>query len=317
MISRRIIRVKVMQTLYSLHCTEEQSINLAEKELFFNINKTYDLYHLLLQLLVEIRKCAENRIEQNKAKLRPSAEDLNPNTKFVENVTLSKLAENVNLDKYLQTSKLTWINYPDLIKKLYNTLVETEEFKAYMAEPVRSEREDRKLVEFICTNVIAQSEELFQALEEQSIYWNDDVEFVISMIVKTIDKHKSSTSPNAALYPLFKDEEDEEFAKKLFRKSVLEQKENLAVVEKHLRNWDMDRIAYIDVLIMQMAVAEMTNFPMVPIKVTLNEYIDLAYFYSTPKSKNFINGILDKISKELKSEGKISKVGRGLIGENE
>lgn len=306
-----------MQTLYSLHCTEDKSINLAEKELFFNINKTYDLYHLLLQLVVEIRNCAESKIEQNKAKLIPSAEDLNPNTKFVDNATISKLASNSKLAKYLESGKLTWLNYPEFIKKLYATVSETEEFKAYMAEPTRSEREDRKLVEFIYTNVIVQSEELYQVLEEQSIYWNDDVEFVASMIIKTIEKHKSTTSSDATLLPLFKDSDDEDFAKKLFRKSVLDQKDNQAIIEKYLRNWDMDRIAFIDVLIMQMAVTEMLNFPNVPVKVSLNEYIDLAYFYSTPKSKTFINGILDKISKELKAEGKIVKAGRGLIGENE
>lgn len=317
MISRRVIRIKVMQTLYSLHCSDEKSINLAEKELFFSIQKTYDLYHLMLQLLVDIKDFAVTRIEQNLTKHRPSVDDLNPNNKFVENVVIAKIAENTNLEKYIQTGKLSWINNPELIKKLYSELCETDEFKRYMANENRSEKEDTELVDFIYTDIFATSEDLSQILEEQSIYWNDDLEFVISMILKTIRKFKANTSPNKALLPLFKEEDDLDFTKKLFRKSVLDYKEHQAVIETHLKNWDLDRIAFIDLLIMQLAITEFLNFPSVPTKVTLNEYIDLARFYSTSKSRTFINGILDKILKDLKTQGKVIKAGRGLIGEDQ
>lgn len=316
MISRRVIRIKVMQTLYSLHCSDDKSINLAEKELFFSIQKTYDLYHLMLQLLVDIRSFASTRIEQNLAKHRPTVEDLNPNMKFVENVIISKIAENTNLEKYLQSGKLSWINNPELIRKLYTELNDADTFKRYMTNEARSEKEDLDLVDFIYTEIIATSEDLAQILEEQSIYWTDDLEFVISMILKTIRKFKSTTSPNKALMPLFKEEDDLDFTKKLFRKSVLDQKENQAIIENHLKNWDLERIAFIDLLIMQLAITEFLNFPSVPTKVTLNEYIDLARFYSTSKSRTFINGILDKILKDLKNQGKIIKAGRGLIGED-
>lgn len=316
MISRRVIRIKVMQTLYSLHCSDDKSINLAEKELFFSIQKTYDLYHLMLQLLVDMKGFASTRIEQNLAKHRPTVEDLNPNKKFVENVIISKIEENTNLEKYIQTNKLSWINNPELIRKLYTELNDADTFKRYMTNEARSEKEDLDLVDFIYTEIIATSEDLAQILEEQSIYWTDDLEFVISMILKTIRKFKSTTSPNKALMPLFKEEDDLDFTKKLFRKSVLDQKENQAIIENHLKNWDLERIAFIDLLIMQLAITEFLNFPSVPTKVTLNEYIDLARFYSTSKSRTFINGILDKILKDLRNQGKIIKAGRGLIGED-
>ena len=315
MISRRIIRIKVMQSLYAFHTSPDQTINLAEKELFFSINKSYDLYHLLLQLLVEIREFALNRIEQNKNKQILTKEDLNPNLKFVQNEILLRLSQNEALKKYQEKSKLSWIDYPELIKKFYNELSKTEEFTKYMSNPSSSISEDRNLIEFLLVEIIAQSDDLYQFLEEQSIYWNDDVEFVVSMIIKTLKKFKLSTDYSKSLLTLFKDEEDIEFTKKLFRKSVLNSEEHRQIIKKHLRNWDLDRVAFIDVLIMEMALCEFLYFPSIPTKVSLNEYIDLAKYYSTEKSRTFINGILDKILKSLKDEGKISKAGRGLVGE--
>jgi transcription antitermination protein NusB len=317
MISRRIIRIKVMQSLYAFHSSPDQTINLAEKELFFSINKSYDLYHLLLQLLVEIRNFALNRIEQNLIKKIPSPDDLNPNQKFVKNEILIKISENEALQKYLEKSKQSWINNPELIRKLYTELTESEAYNVYMSEKSSSVNDDRNIIEYLLTNILTLSDDLYQLLEEQSIYWNDDVEFVVSMIIKTLKKFKQSTDSSKNLLPLFKDEEDLEFTKTLFRKSILNSEEYREIIKKHLRNWDLDRVAFIDVLIMEMALCEFINFPSIPTKVSLNEYIDLARFYSTEKSRTFINGILDKILKSLKDEGKISKTGRGLIGESE
>jgi len=306
-----------MQSLYAFHSSPDQTINLAEKELFFSINKSYDLYHLLLQLLVDIRKYAQFRIEQNLNKKIPSQQDLNPNLKFVDNEILIKISENEALAKYLEKSKLSWINNPELIKKLYTELVESEAYCDYMKHETKSISEDRNLIEYFLTDIVANSDDLYGILEEQSIYWNDDVEYVVSMIIKTLRKIKNSTNSSMSLLPLYKDEEDLEFTKTLFRKSVLNSKEYRDIIKKHLRNWDLDRIAFIDVLIMEMALCEFINFPSIPSKVSLNEYIDLARFYSTEKSRTFINGILDKILKSLKDEGKISKTGRGLVGEIE
>lgn len=316
MISRRIIRIKVMQSLYAFHSSPDQTINLAEKELFFSIHKSYDLYHWLLQLLVEIHNYAQDRLEVKKQKNLPTAEDLNPNTKFIENVIILKVAENLPLQDYIEKSKLNWIEHFGLIKKLYNELINSDYFITYMSNPDRSIKEDRELVDYFYANIVAESEDIYQLLEEQSIYWNDDLEFVASMIIKTLRKFKATTGSNKSLMPLFKDEDDIEFTKKLFRKAVLDSEEHRQIIKKHLRNWDLERVAFIDVLIMEMALCEFLYFNSIPTKVSLNEYIDLAKFYSTSKSRTFINGILDKILKSLKEEGKITKIGRGLIGEN-
>ena len=316
MISRRIIRIKVMQSLYAFHSSPDQTLNLAEKELFFSINKSYDLYHWLLQLLVEVHAYALDRLEVKKQKNLPTAEDLNPNTKFIENIIIVKVSENLPLKDYIEKSKLNWIEHFGLIKKLYNELINSEYFKNYMENPERSIKEDRDLVDYFYANIVAESDDLYQLLEELSIYWNDDLEFVISMILKTLRKFKETSGSNKSLMPLFKDEDDIDFTKKLFRKAVLNSEEHRQIIKKHLRNWDLERVAFIDVLIMEMALCEFLYFNSIPTKVSLNEYIDLAKFYSTSKSRTFINGILDKILKSLKEEGKITKIGRGLIGEN-
>lgn len=305
-----------MQSLYAFHSSPDQTINLAEKELFHSINKSYDLYHMLIQLIVEVHNYANDLIDLKKKKNFPTSEDLNPNTKFINNDIILKVKENIALADYLDKHKLTWIDHPELIKKLYIELVDSEFFKEYMANGDKSISEDRKLVDFFYANIVAQSEDIIQLLEEASIYWNDDIEFVSSMIIKTLRKFKLSTLDSKSLMPLFKDDEDIDFTKKLFRKAILDTKENREIIKNHLRNWDIERVAFIDVLIMEMALTEFLNFPSVPTKVSLNEYIDLSKYYSTSKSRTFINGILDKILKTLKKEGKINKIGRGLIGES-
>lgn len=313
MISRRIIRVKVMQTLYAFRNSSGQTLNLAEKELNFSIGKTYDLYHWLLLLINEVHTFADNRIEQNKLKQLPTQEDLNPNTKFIENQIILKLKENEALAKYTENNKLGWVLFPKFIKKLYTSLTESEYYQEYMNDENSSLKQDRKLVEFFYTDIVAPNEELFSILEEQSIYWNDDVEFVLGMIIKTLGKFKLSTLPSKSLLPLYKDDEDREFTKKLFRKSILEYDKHKEIIEKHLKNWDLDRVAFIDILLIELAICEFLYFPSIPTKVTLNEYIDLAKFYSSKKSRTFINGILDKILKSLEKEEQVIKTGRGLI----
>lgn len=316
MISRRIIRIKVLQVLYAFYTSPEKSINNTEKELFFSIQKTYDLYHYLLDLIIEVSKHAESVIERRKQKHFPTEEDLNPNTRFIRNQLITQLKENESLQKYLEHSKLSWFNEPELVKKIYNTLIQSDFYHSYMSSAEHSYQADRKFVEQAFAEVILQSEDLFNILEEQSIYWNDDVDFVVSMIIKTLKKFKEYTRETHALLPMFKDEEDRQYAKDLFRKSILNHDELKQVVTTHTVNWDVERIAFIDELILEMAIAEFLYFPSIPTKVTLNEYIELSKYYSTNKSRNFINGILDKALKALKKENKIVKAGRGLIGED-
>ena len=315
MISRRIIRIKVLQVLYAFYTSPEKSINNTEKELFFSIQKTYDLYHYLFQLAVEIANHANSVIELRKKKHFPTAEDLNPNTRFVKNQLLYQLSNNNDLNKYLEQSKLSWQNEPELIRKLYNSLLESDFYATYMSAPENCYADDKKLVEQLFGEIILQSEDLSSLLEEQSIYWNDDLDFVISMIIKTIKKFKEYSREDLSLMPMFKDEEDRDFAKNLYRKSAVNHSELRKIVEEHTVNWDVERIAFIDNLILELAISEFLYFPSIPTKVTLNEYIELSKYYSTQKSRNFINGILDKALKALKKDNQVAKAGRGLIGE--
>ncbi|MCE4564871.1 transcription antitermination factor NusB [Maribellus sp. CM-23] len=315
MISRRIIRTKVLQVLYAYYSTEEKSINTTEKELFFCIHKAYDLYHYLFYLVIEIADYAENRIEIKKNKHQPTYEDLHPNTKFISNQVIAQLRNNRQLITYLDQKKLHWKDNPELIKELYLLMTDSESYNGYMSDKTRSYLDDRKFIEKLFNKVILVSEDLYNVLEEKSIYWNDDVEFVISMITKTLKRFHELTDADQKLMPLFKDEEDRQFTKDLFRKSVLNHDELRELIKEHSNNWDVERIAFMDILIMQLAITEFLYFPTIPTKVSLNEYIELSKFYSTEKSRNFINGILDKTLKDLKRTEKVTKAGRGLIGE--
>ena len=315
MISRRILRIKILQLLYGYFQSADSSLNKFEKELFFSIQKTYDLYHYLLLLVVEIADYANSRIEIARQKKIPTREDLNPNTKFVDNLVIRQIRINKQLNQYLSTMRLSWVNSPDLIKKLHNRIRMASFFKAYMEDPARDYDQDKKLIMEVYTAEIVNSENLYQTLEEQSIYWNDEVEFVISMIAKTIKGFHAADGENATLMPLFKNEDDKEFARDLFRKVILYKEEFGKLVESYTENWDVERIAFLDLLILEMAITEAIVFPSIPTRVTINEYLEIAKFYSTEKSSLFINGILDKIFKHLKDEKRIVKVGRGLIGE--
>jgi N utilization substance protein B len=241
---------------------------------------------------------------------------LHPNTKFVSNLVINQLRSNRQLNAYLNQTKLSWVNHPELIKELYLILIESEIYNEYINSEIRSYVDDRKFIEKIFNKIFLVSEELYEVLEEQSIYWNDDIEFVISVITKTIKKFNEFSDSDQRLMPMYKDDEDRVFAKELFRKSILNHDEIQALIKVHSSNWDVERIAFMDILMMQLAISEFLYFPSIPTKVTMNEYIELSKFYSTEKSRNFINGILDKTLKDLKKEGKINKTGRGLVGES-
>ncbi|MFV0365447.1 MAG: transcription antitermination factor NusB [Mangrovibacterium sp.] len=317
MINRRIIRTKVLQVLYAFYSTPDRSINKSEKELFFSFQKSYDLYHYIMQLSLDIANHAVEVIERRKNKHFPTAEDLNPNLRFVNNRLFALLRQNSDLGSQLEQSKLTWREEPELIASLYKQLETSSFYKDYMAKENVTFADDRKVVERLLTDIILPSEDLEETLEEQSVYWNDDLSFVGSMIIRTWNKNLKETSDaNTSLMPMFKDEEDRKFATDLYRKVVLNHDELKEIVQKYTKNWDVDRLALIDMLIMEMAICEFVHFTSIPTKVTLNEYIELSKYYSTQKSKTFINGVLDKILKTMKETGEIKKAGRGLIGEN-
>jgi N utilization substance protein B len=317
MISRRILRIKILQVLYAYYKSSGSSIDKAEKELFFSIHKTYDLYHYLLLLIIDIADYALSRIDIAKNKRIPTWEDLHPNTKFIDNKLILQLRNNKNLNEYLKNNKLSWVNYPELIRNLYNIIRESEHYKEYMNNKNSSYEEDKRLISDIFIKDIAACEPLYQNLEEQSIYWNDEVEFVISIILRTINNFKEADGENGILPPLFKNEEDTNFVKRLFRKAILNKEEYRKLIEQYAKNWEIERIAFIDILILQTAIAEVIEFTSIPTKVTFNEYLEIAKYYSTDKSSIFINGLLDKIVSHLKDNNMIKKSGRGLVGENE
>ena len=318
MISRRQLRIKALQSLYAHYKTGGEDMRLSEKELHFNIEKAYELYHYLLLLIIDVVLYAESRIEIGRNKRIPTHQDLNPNTRFLENKLIEQLRNNEHLLRFVDQHKLNWVNHPELIKEIYNRLVESEEYVAYMdSEEEPGYAEDKRLLTFIYTHLVYSSELLHSILEEQSIFWNDDLEFIISMVVKTFKKFKEEDGPDKALMELYKNEEDRDYVVKLFRQTILHRDEYVEYIKENTRNWDLDRIAFMDILIMQIAIAELVAFPSIPTKVTLNEYLEISKFYSTSKSNVFINGVLDKVVMQLKEGKKIVKSGRGLIGESD
>jgi N utilization substance protein B len=313
MISRRLIRTKILQILYAISRKEDTSLASAEKELFFSLQKAYDLYHLMLLIPVELSKVNEWKIEIARQKLRPTYEDLHPNMRFINNRLIDLLKRNKQLNRYVSENKIGWGGYAEMFRSLFNTVQERDYFQAYMTREKVDFKDDVKVVTTILEQEVPQWADLESALEEMSIFWNDDIDFVLGMALKTIKGMRESDTPDKPLLPMYKTEEDIEFAKKLIRKAILNRDEYYELIRTHSQNWDFDRIALMDLLIMQLALAEIIEFQSIPVKVSLNEYIELAKIYSTENSNNFINGVLDHVVKDLKAQNKIIKVGKGLI----
>ena len=293
--------------MYSYYKDGSKSAENTEKELFFSIEKTYELYNLLLLIIIDITRFAEKRIEIGRNKFCPTYEELNPNTRFIDNLFVKQLASNKQLGKYLNNKKTSWANEPELIKKLFEQIAATEEYAEYMTAPDCSYEDDKNIWRKLFKKIMLFSEDLETTLEEQSIYWNDDLDIVISFVIKTIKKFEATNGEMQEILPMFKDDEDADFARDLFRKTLFNHEEYSKLIDTHTKNWDYDRIAFMDVLIMQIAIAELMDFPSIPINVTLNEYIEIAKTYSTEKSGNFVNGVLDNIVAMLKKENKLTK----------
>lgn len=308
MLSRRLLRVKVVQMVYAFYKTGDTDISKKEKELFHSISKSHELYHLFLLLLVDIHTYAIKRIEFGKNKKRPTREDLNPNTKFVDNLLLKQLLVNKSLLSYTEKNKISWANYENVIKNIFKEITASSIYIDYMNDESGNDYEkDIKFIAKLFEKVIAPVEDIYSAIEEQSIYWNDEAEFIISMVIKTIKSFDQEKGANQELLPEFRDKEDKDFVKKLFRKSLVNGEQNRDLIKKYTRNWDFERVAFMDVVIMQVAIAELMEFQEIPPRVTLNEYIEIAKHYSTAKSGVFINGIIDKIVEELIKKGKVTE----------
>lgn len=307
MINRVLIRLKIVQIIYAYYQNGGKNLDTAEKELFFSLSKAYDLYNYLLLLMVEVTKQANKRLNAAKNKLVPTNEELFPNTKFVENRFIAQLEVNKQLLEFSNNQKKTWENEADFVKTLCDKILESDIYKEYMASETSSYEEDRELWRKLYKNIIFNNIELDQVLEDQSLYWNDDKEIVDTFVLKTIKRFDEKNGAKQELLPEFKDEEDQDFARRLFRRTILNADYYRHLISENTKNWDLDRVAFMDVVIMQIALAEILSFPNIPVSVSLNEYVEIAKLYSTPKSGGFINGTLDGIVNSLKKENKLTK----------
>lgn len=307
MINRVLIRLKVVQIIYAYYKNSGKSMKAAEDEVFFSLSKAYDLYNHLLLLMVGITHYEADRISFRSMKVRPTENDMNPNLKFVNNRFIAQLEKNAQLCKFAEKSKLNWVDNSDVLRRILDQIVESEIYKEYMASEYSSYEEDKELWRKLYKTFIFENEEIDSLLEDQSLYWNDDKSIIDTFVVKTIKRFEEENGAGQQLLPEYKDVADMDFAAKLFRATVANAEEYRTLMSNCSKNWDMERLAFMDVVIMQTAIAEIMTFQDIPLSVTLNEYVEIAKHYSTVKSGSFVNGLLDSITKRLRSEGKISK----------
>lgn len=314
MISRRLVRIKAMQTYYAfLQDSGEQNISSLRKELEHNINQSYRLFIHLHCLLSAVFDFATEKIEISRNKHIKSDEDSNPNTKFIDNRLNANFHQDPNIAKALTDKEVNWKEYPGFIKSLYQQITNSQYYRDYMAEKTSSISQDIDILNKIISKSLIFNEQLEEIIEEQSIYWNDDLELLCSNMIQNFKKYNEKTVGKFRLPAVFKNEEDEEFAYKLIKVAALHYKEFDKIVLDTLKKWELDRIAFLDRVILHLALAEITQMPEMPVKVTINEYLDIAKFYSTDKSSVFINGILDKVYSELKNSGELNKSGLGMV----
>lgn len=315
MLSRRHLRIKVMQALYAYQRSEGEPLAIGEKFLVQSVDRVYDLFVHELSLLLELRKAALRRIEEGGRKFRPTEEDLKPNLRFVENPVLLQLEHNAALSAHISKRKVDWTDHSELLRKTFNSILQDGEFIAYMEAPGPNYRDHRRMVQYIFDQYLISNDDFEFIFEEKSIFWVNDFEQVGAMVNRMFNDFQEDKEDGGPLPTLFTDpEEDRQFMLDLFRKTATHNGDLTAIVADKTRNWDTDRIAAIDILLLKMAICEFMHLPSVPTRVTMNEYIEIAKEYSTPKSKVFINGILDKALTDLKAEGKVKKAGKGLIG---
>jgi len=312
MVSRRLIRIKAYQVLFAYYKSDSDNIENAKKEVLFSINKTYELYHKVLLLLVEIKEKLENKLEKGKVKKLPTLEDLNPNTKFINNKLINQLENTEIFTSYVERHKISWKNDPEFITKLVKNIEDSDYYKKYMNTD-NDFVADKKVILSILEDTLLDCNDFYELLENDSIYWNDEIELVIDMILQTFKKLKE-TSTKIAILPLYKSETDKKYAVDLVSKTIIDHNENTKIIFEYVKNWDSERLAFTDSLLMEMAFIELVHFNEIPVKVTLNEYIEIAKFYSTKQSGQFINGVLDKMIKKLTKENLIKKTGLGLKG---
>ena len=302
MINRVLIRIKVLQIVFAYYQNGSDDLKMAENELLLSLRRSYDLYYYFLLLIVEVTRLHERQLDTRKHKYLPTSDELNPNMRLVNNRLARQIEANEKLQAYVKEHGVSWVNETDFVKRVLELILNSELYAEYKDSEDDSYETDREFWRAVFRKLICRNEELENALEDISIYWNDDIEIIQTFVIKTIKRFEEAHGSRQELLPMFKDEEDRDFAIQLFRKTLLYGEEYRERIDRHLRNWESERVANMDLYIMQMALAELLHFPNIPVNVTLNEYIDAAKAYSTPKSGTFINGILDSIVPELAQE---------------
>lgn len=314
MLNRRHLRIKVFQAIYSYLRGAKNDLGVGEKELITCINRIHELFILHVSVFTELQRFASKRLEERRNKKLPSEQDLNPNLRFVNNELLMALVNSESLQKKVEQYKISWVANDDIIPKLFKTIEASETFQRFMNAPEYDLETQKSFVLKLYREFVADNEILQDLFEERSIHWSDDHYFVCGYVVKYFKGFTSRFAQNYRVPELFKDLEDDlEFVKTLYRQTLVHNDDYQAIIMEKAKNWEADRIAILDFILMKMAVCELINLPSVPVKVSLNEYIELSKTYSTPKSRVFINGILDKIVPDLKEKGELRKTGRGLM----
>jgi len=322
MLSRRHLRSKALQALYAYYAGNSLDLAIGERNLIKSTERIYELITWQLALLVQIVNFAARRMEENKKKFYPTEAELKPNTKFIENLFIIKLKQNKDFVRKMSAYSVDWNPETEMIRKLYNEIRLGKPYLKYMSIETRSFEEDRDIMFQIFDKHIAFTEDFDYFFEEKNVAWTHDLEIANPLVIKIIKGFEEGFDEFAPLPPLYnqtnKDDpdEDKKFLIALYLKTILKGKDFERIIEEKTKNWDLNRIALMDALLIKMALTELTEFPSIPVKVTMNEYIDLSKFYSTPKSKVFINGLLDKLIAEMIVDKRIVKKGRGLIDTN-
>ncbi len=319
MLSRRHLRIKALQALYAYFITQNLEIVIGEKNMLKSTEKIYGLITYQLSFLLEIVKFAFNRSEEAKKKYYPTEDELNPNEKFLKNQFIQKLSDNKDFMRKANAYKINWSDDQEMVRKVFIEIKDSKPYQNYMNSGEHSFLEDKKFISNIFRSLIAESKTLESYYEEMDIYWADDLDVANSLVIKIINGFKENDNELTPLPELYSTEgkedpeEDKKFLMQLYRKTIVKSKEFDEIIEAKASNWDIDRIAIMDIILIKMALVEFLEFPSIPLKVTMNEYIELSKYYSTPKSRVFINGILDNMIVDLKKDNKIHKIGRGLI----
>ncbi len=308
MINRELIRLKVVQMTYAYYQNGNNKLDAAEKELFFSLSKAYDLYLYMLELMVEITRMAERALITATQRAQRLGESEMPDARFVNNQFIAQLRVNHQLTDFIESQKKTWADEEDFVRRMYKLVIESDIYKEWMQKTTPpTYDEDRELWRKLYKELLVDNDDLDQLLEEKSVYWNDDRFIVDTFVLKSIKRFEKKNGANQQLLPEYRDEDDKEFARRLFRASLLGADNYRMMITQSLHNWELERVALMDLVILQTALAEMMTFPQIPLVVTINEYVDIAKFYSTPRSGGYINGTLDTIARRLIEEGKLKK----------